>query len=115
MIEISEERLAELENYEKKVKQDKKNTVERKLERIDTSTIGGRVRFLRIKRGLTIKELADKSGITAGNLNMMELGKRIVSYKSVLKLSEGLEVRVEEVDPSMMDEIRRINSNAKKD
>ncbi|MFY1069215.1 helix-turn-helix domain-containing protein [Enterococcus sp. AD013-P3] len=115
MVEISEERLAELENYEWKVKKDKRNIIERKLERIDTSTIGGRVKFLRIKRGLTLKELSEKSGIFASNINLMELGKRKISFEKVIKLCEGLEVRVEEVDPYLIDEIRRINSNAKKD
>lgn len=52
---------------------------------------------LRLKVGLTQKELHKKTGIPMSSIAMYEIGERIPSLKRAKKLAEFFEVPVEEI------------------
>lgn len=77
----------------------------------DDSTVGDRVRYFRMERGLSLVQLSDKAGFGGrnGNLSEMETGNRRISFRKVLALAKALQVRVEDLDPFTMKEIERVN------
>ena len=48
------------------------------------------LRKLRIAKGLTMKELGEKVGVTESMIGMIETGKRQPGYETLLKLGEEL-------------------------
>ena len=59
--------------------------------------LGQRIKDLRLSKGLTQAELAKKSNIAANYIAMLERGERNATYLTLLKLAEGLEVKVGEL------------------
>lgn len=114
MVEISPERLAELEKYEKKVLSKKKQTPEEKLAKIDMSTVGGRVRYFRHLKKISQHELASKVELSRHSISNAENEIFSLNFPNVLKVSEVLEVSVEDIDPWTIAEIRRIDEKAQK-
>lgn len=54
---------------------------------------GGKIRFVRTKvRDMTLKELADKSGLSISYLSDAELGRSNMSIASLQKVAEALDV-----------------------
>jgi transcriptional regulator with XRE-family HTH domain len=54
--------------------------------------IGQRVRFLREESGLTLRALADKSGLAVNTLSLIENGKSSPSVSTLQKVSTALQV-----------------------
>ena len=59
--------------------------------------IGRTIDRLRIARGMEKKELAEKSGIDAGNLNRIISGKQRATLERLEQMAEALGLRVSEV------------------
>lgn len=55
---------------------------------------------IRIKKGITRKELAEKSGISARTIESYEQGKRNINkakIETIIKLSKALECNIEDI------------------
>jgi transcriptional regulator with XRE-family HTH domain len=50
------------------------------------------LKFLRLQRGLTIKELAERAGISASTLSYIERGEQTASEDVVQKIATALKV-----------------------
>lgn len=59
--------------------------------------VGQRLREIRRENGWTLKEVAGKTGISAGTLSKLENGKTHLNFTSVNKLAGGLGLRVTEL------------------
>ena len=57
--------------------------------------IGNRIAELRTQRGLTVRELAEKCGVTYQNINKIENGKYSVGIDVLSKIADGLGCKVE--------------------
>jgi transcriptional regulator with XRE-family HTH domain len=64
---------------------------------IDETQLGERIREYRIKRGLTLQELAEKSGITRGYLSKIEKAKKAPPVSTVISLAKALSVSISEI------------------
>lgn len=53
---------------------------------------GVRLRELRVKAGLTQESLADAAGLHWSYVGQVERGERNLTYRSILRLAEGLEI-----------------------
>lgn len=56
--------------------------------------VGGRLRQLREEQGLSIRELARKSGLSANALSLIERGRSSPSVSTLYKISEALNVQI---------------------
>ena len=56
--------------------------------------VGGRLRELREERGLSMRALARKSGLSANALSMIERGRSSPSVSTLYKLADALEVPI---------------------
>ncbi|MHC5268851.1 helix-turn-helix domain-containing protein [Enterococcus sp. LJL98] len=56
------------------------------------NSIGSSIREIRLKRGITQQELADKADLSLPFINLIENNKRQLSLESLLKLLEALDV-----------------------
>ena len=59
--------------------------------------IGLELRRLREERGLSVEELAEKSGVSATTIRIMERGAREVSGDTIAKLAKPLGLTFDEV------------------
>lgn len=66
----------------------------------------------RKEKGLTIQELADRIGVSRGQLSRMEKGTRTISEENYVKIADTLEVSLDKLLPQ--DAIREIDENGKK-
>ena len=57
--------------------------------------IGNRIAELRRQSGLSVRELADKCGVTYQNINKIENGKYSVGIDVLSKIAEGLGCKVD--------------------
>ena len=57
--------------------------------------IGLRIKFIRILRGISRDELAEKLGITPGHLTRLENGQRHIRTATVIQCSKVLSVTVD--------------------
>jgi len=57
--------------------------------------IGARIRELRKSKNMTIKELAEQMGVTAGFLGMVERGHRGFANYRILLMSKILDISVD--------------------
>jgi transcriptional regulator with XRE-family HTH domain len=60
-----------------------------------SSTLGSRVKALRLQKRWTQKELSERSGISTPHISSIERGKRNPSLQYAMKLSEALDVPVQ--------------------
>ncbi|MCY7396794.1 MAG: TetR family transcriptional regulator [Nocardioides sp.] len=67
------------------------------------STLGGTVRVLRQGRGLTLRELADRIGVSPATLSGIENGHTGVSSERVSHIAEALDVAVERLFVNVVD------------
>lgn len=109
MVEISEERLKELEKLENKYGK----TKETKLERIDTSTVGGRIKYYRTKRGLTQKELGNRCSVVQSYVNDLENNNKGKNLDMALTVVNALEVSFKDIYPNEYEEIIKTDSAGK--
>jgi len=54
--------------------------------------MGIRLRALREKKGMSLRELADKAGVTFATINRIELGKTSPRFETLEKLAKALGV-----------------------
>lgn len=59
--------------------------------------LGQIVRLRREQKNLTQHQLADKAGVDRNYIGMVERGERNPSYLSLLKISQGLDLSLEEL------------------
>ena len=62
---------------------------------------GQRLRRLRVERALTLRALAERSGVSYDTINKLELGQRPARLSTIRKLAEALSVEPKEL---MMEE-----------
>ena len=58
---------------------------------------GQRLRELRVERALTLRALAQMSGVSYDTINKLELGQRPARLSTIRKLSEALGVEPKEL------------------
>ncbi len=58
------------------------------------SEIGGRIRVLRQGKGLTIKQLANRTGLSVSLISKIELGDTSASISTLRKIASALNVRI---------------------
>ncbi len=63
--------------------------------------IGGKLRGLRSGRGLTLKQVANKTGLSVSLISQIELGKSAASVSTLGKLSAALGVKMAEIFESV--------------
>lgn len=59
-----------------------------------TDTIGKKIKDLRVKYNMTLKDLSDKTELSTGYLSQLERGLTTVSVDSLVKLSEVFDVQL---------------------
>ena len=59
--------------------------------------IGQRVRYIRIKNGLSQEELAFRSNLNMNSISTLERGLNNVKIKTLYKIAEALDVKVEDI------------------
>ncbi len=62
--------------------------------------LGPRLRSARKKRGLTLEELADRSGISTSTLSRLESGKRQATLELLVPLTRQLQIRIDDLVPA---------------
>ncbi|MCW8132114.1 MAG: helix-turn-helix transcriptional regulator [Planctomycetota bacterium] len=68
---------------------------------VSAHSMDGRTRklmYFRIRKGMTLQDLSEKTGLSTATLHRLERGLARVSARSKIKLMEGLKLTVEEVD-----------------
>ena len=61
--------------------------------------VGGKIREIRSRAGMTQKELAKKSGIGQGYISRIERAEHSPTHKTLRKIAESLGVEVGNIDP----------------
>lgn len=61
--------------------------------------IGKNVREIRLEKGLTQDELADRCGFYRTYINLIEISKKLPSSYSLYKVAKGLEVSIDKLNP----------------
>ncbi len=59
-----------------------------------TETIGKKIKDLRVKHAMTLKDLSDKTELSTGYLSQLERGLTTVSVDSLVRLSEVFDVQL---------------------
>lgn len=57
--------------------------------------LGNRIRKIRLEKKLTQAELAERCSCNRNYISMLERGERNPSYKSLVMIARGLEVKVQ--------------------
>ncbi len=76
--------------------------------------LGKRIKNARFKAGLTQKEVAQKSGVTASFLSQLEKSKAVPSLKSLQNIAQSLDIRVSQLlyeDVSSLKRIKVLKKN----
>lgn len=63
----------------------------------ELKTFGKRVRELRLDKGLTQEELAEKIGVSTNYVGMVERAERNTTLLKVFKIAKALDVKVSEL------------------
>ncbi|MEK0176167.1 helix-turn-helix transcriptional regulator [Tetragenococcus halophilus] len=108
MVEISEERLKELEALENKFGK----TDQTKLEEVDTSTIGGRIKYYRIKQGLNQSQVSNRLGMSQSYITNLEHNKKGKNLDTAIKICQTLEVSFKDIYPEEYEAIKKTDSAA---
>ena len=82
--------------------------------------VGGWIRTLRKQHGLSQEELGEKTGLSSNYISLIERGHKQVTMVTLAKISDALEVSLEEVfkthkirevDPKLEKELTAINES----
>jgi transcriptional regulator with XRE-family HTH domain len=65
--------------------------------RISFEVNGQKLRQLRVERALSLRALAERSGVAFDTINKLELGHRPARLVTIRKLAEALEVEPKEL------------------
>lgn len=89
----------------------KSNDVDEKDQRTDVA-VGERIRLLRKVRGRSLKEVAERSGLSVGFLSQIERGLSSASIRALARIADALEVGIADVFPTDvgMDDAQRITA-----
>lgn len=60
----------------------------------DASTLAARVKLLRAERGLTLRDLSERSGASYSNLSKVETGKLSPTFDTMERIAKGLGVSI---------------------
>ena len=63
----------------------------------DLKKFGNRLKDLRLEKGITQEQLAEKLGLSANYIGMIERAERSTSLLKVFKLAKALEVKMSEL------------------
>jgi transcriptional regulator with XRE-family HTH domain len=75
---------------------EKRIKMSERIERGSQTMLGERIRKLRIKQGMSLAELAQKTGIPASNLSNLETGeKNNPTLQTLLRIAEALQTSVD--------------------
>lgn len=77
------------------------------------SFVGQTIKELRSKRGLTLEEVAEKSGCTPGFLSQLERGKAAPSVTTLYSIAEALGVKVTDFLPDGIDPVKVSRSDCR--
>jgi len=66
-------------------------------ETVEPSAVGGRVRALRENLGLSLRDLADRSGVSAATLSQVERGESSPSLTVAGRIADGLELTLSQL------------------
>src|ERR671913_744786 len=64
---------------------------------VASGRLGGRVRELRRRRGLTLEELAERSGVSRAMISKLERGEKNPTLVVAAKLADGLGVTLSQL------------------
>lgn len=59
--------------------------------------LGGKLQFIRKQKGITIEDLAAKSGISKSSIDRIEKNGQSPTIQKLLKLTDCLEIRIEDL------------------
>lgn len=77
---------------------------------VQLKLLGEAVCKLRISTGLTQEKLAEKSGLDSTYISGIERGVRNPSFKSLLRLADGLDVPISTICAEVEYEMRSVKS-----
>ena len=69
-------------------------------------SIGVNIRRYRMAEGLTLKQLAERSGVSIATISKIENGKISGGFETIYKIARGLAVRATEANWVLVDEPR---------
>lgn len=61
-----------------------------------TNAVGERLKLIRQETGLTLSEVADRTGVSISNLSKIERGEVSPSFDVVIRICEGLDIALEQ-------------------
>lgn len=64
---------------------------------MDTGNLGRKVKKLRTQRGLTVKQLAEKAGVSASYIYAIESGTRGTNIKKLARIASALGVLLSDI------------------
>ena len=65
---------------------------------VENENLGMQLRVNRIRKGYTVKELSEKSGVSASTITWVEVGRTSdMRLDSIIRLAEALDVSLEEL------------------
>lgn len=64
---------------------------------IDYERIGSRIKFRRVKNGVSQEELADQVGVSRVHISCIERGTRIPSLEAIISIANSLNVSTDEL------------------
>ena len=64
---------------------------------MDFSSIGRNIQTIRNQKGLTQRQLAEKTGLDEGYISVIECGKRMPSLKSLISILNALETSADSI------------------
>ena len=59
--------------------------------------LGQRIREIRVQKGMTQSEIAERCGMASNYIAMLERGERNPTYLTLLKIAEGCDVSISEL------------------
>ena len=69
------------------------------------TTLGARIRDLRLDRKMSLADLAETSGVGKGALSSIENGRVNVTIETCVKIAVGLGLRVQDVIPGGLEDL----------
>ncbi len=76
----------------------------------DARRLSSRLKALRVENGWTLDEVAGKTGISKATLSKLENGRTNLTFASVLKLSQGLNIPISTLTNTVDDSVGRRRS-----
>lgn len=65
--------------------------------KMDYAKIGERIKAIRLKKGISQQELADKIGVTQSAVSHLEIGMRRLRLEPIIQIANAFEISVDEL------------------